>query len=681
MKRLLAALACACLAFSPAGADARAVTFGVTEDMVKRSRPRSTAQLADLGMSENAISVLWNPDVPTALPPDAAAIDEVLRVAAQHGSGSRSRSTSTGRSASRARASPILMAQFATWLQTMARRFPTVKEFIAPNEPNQPRFWRPQFDNACQNIAGAAYARVMATMYDAVKSVNPQIEVAGAALSPRGNDNCLAPNNVSTSPVRFLKYLGDEYRRMKRNRPLMDSFSFHPYPRINTDDPMTGYPGRTSASRTSTGSSRRFTTRSRAPRSRRSRRGSRSASTRWATRRRPRASPATAARRRCRRSTRPTQARYYTQLIRFFACDPAVDSINVFHLVDESDLGGLQSGMVRVDGSRKPSYAAVKEAIAEANAKGCTGKPVRWAPSTAVTGANVEFGLLGRGTLERAALDRGAGDLRRGSLPRAARLNGAGRIAIARSLASAARDRRRPRHDAGHGARVLQDEGPDAGAARPGQLRLRAPPDVLGEPGPDECLRQLAVSRRQRLEDPVRWGEPMVPPMPPSFSARRGCSLCASRAGKLPFGGEIARLPEGGLVRTRCADGERRRTWATPRIRSSSVFDAQRANPPDGHVTTGFRYGAATGTRTPKTAVLGAAHAATVAVSAARPNNHRLGDARPRRRRAACLPERPTQHPPRRAAKEGARGGTLVPPRTLDTNTRSQYRTNTCSRA
>jgi hypothetical protein len=438
MKRLFL-LAAACLAVLAGAVDARAVSFGVTEDMVKVQPAELEAQLADLGMSENAISVLWNPDDPTALPPDATAIDEVIRQASAHHirmSFAIYQNRPVGLSSA---SSPIMMAQFAAWLQTMARRFPSVKEYVAPNEPNQPRFWRPQFDNTCQNIAGAAYARVMATMYDALKSVSAQIEVAGAALSPRGNDNCLAPNNVSTSPVRFLKYLGDEYRRMKRNRPLMDSFSFHPYPRINTDTPMTGYrwPNigvanfdrlkqalhdafdgtaqptveeglkiriHESGHETRTDGVAGYTGREEVP-------------------------PVDEA----------TQARYYGQLIRHFACDPAVDSINFFHLVDESDRGGLQSGLVRVDGTRKPSYDTVRAAIAEARTRGCTGKPVRWAPATTVVGTNVSFGELGRGTPSVRVVAGEQTDFAAGVFRAPGRLTEAGRGAIARSLASTSR--------------------------------------------------------------------------------------------------------------------------------------------------------------------------------------------------------------------------------------------------
>jgi hypothetical protein len=436
--RLVVVLACALfVALSGAAVPARAVSFGVTEDAVKARPHELEAQLADLGMSENAISVLWNPDNPTALPPDAAAIDQVVRVAASHRvriSFAIYQHRPVGLSSA---SSPILMAQFATWLQTMARRFPSVKEYIAPNEPNQPRFWRPQFDNACVNVSGALYARVMATMYDALKSVNPQIEVAGAALSPRGNDNCLAPNNVSTSPVRFIKYLGVEYRRMKRNRPLMDSFSFHPYPRINTDDPMTGYRwpniGVANFDRLKQALHDAFA-------------GTAQPTVEQGLKIRIHESghetetkglAGYVGREEVPPIDEQTQARYYTQLIRYFTCEPAVDSINFFHLIDEHERGGLQSGLLRIDSTRKPSYAAVGAAIAEALARGCTGKPVRWGPSTTVTGTNVEFGALGTGTPSVRVSAEEEIAYSAGLFPAPGGLTDAGRDAIARSLASA----------------------------------------------------------------------------------------------------------------------------------------------------------------------------------------------------------------------------------------------------
>ena len=70
---------------------------------------------------------------------------------------------------------------------------------------------------------------------------DPAIQVVGIGLSPRGNDKPKAKSNVSTSPVRFLRALGAWYRASGRTRPLMDSFSFHPYPNRATDPLDRGY--------------------------------------------------------------------------------------------------------------------------------------------------------------------------------------------------------------------------------------------------------------------------------------------------------------------------------------------------------------------------------------------------------------------------------------------------------
>ena len=71
--------------------------------------------------------------------------------------------------------------------------------------------------------------------------MNPNIDVIGLGLSPRGNDNPTAASNVSTSPVRFIRDLGQAYRTSARNAPIMDELAFHPYPNQPTDGLDSGY--------------------------------------------------------------------------------------------------------------------------------------------------------------------------------------------------------------------------------------------------------------------------------------------------------------------------------------------------------------------------------------------------------------------------------------------------------
>ena len=120
---------------------------------------------------------------------------------------------------------------------TCARSYPQVKQFVVGNEPNQPAFFRPQFVRGRQ-VSAALFGPFLAAGYDALKSVDPTIQVIGVGLSPRGNDRPNARSNISTSPVRFLAALGRWYRRTGRQTPIMDGFSFHPYPNRATD-PLT----------------------------------------------------------------------------------------------------------------------------------------------------------------------------------------------------------------------------------------------------------------------------------------------------------------------------------------------------------------------------------------------------------------------------------------------------------
>jgi hypothetical protein len=62
-------------------------------------------------------------------------------------------------------------------------------------------------------------------------------------------------------------------------------------------------------------------------------------------------------------------------------CQPAVSGFLNFGLLDEDKLGGWQSGLLWRDGSRKPSYAAFKSAIAEVRTQNTDCSKVRGAPT------------------------------------------------------------------------------------------------------------------------------------------------------------------------------------------------------------------------------------------------------------------------------------------------------------
>src|SRR4029079_1860467 len=78
-------------------------------------------------------------------------------------------------------------SQFAAYAAAIVHRAPTVLDLIIGNEPNLNRFWLPQFGPGGENVSAAAYLRLLAATYDAVKATRDDVRVWGGATRPRGD--------------------------------------------------------------------------------------------------------------------------------------------------------------------------------------------------------------------------------------------------------------------------------------------------------------------------------------------------------------------------------------------------------------------------------------------------------------------------------------------------------------
>jgi hypothetical protein len=390
MKQFGVTLAFACAALVLAGPAQSAISVGVADDHpVGRADGGAAffALLNDVGLKEVRLSVLWDASRPLTIA-NQAQIEAVLPMAALRGVNVVFSVTPLR---ARSIAAPGAHAQFVAFLTQVARTFPTVHDIIVGNEPNQPRFWQPQFDAHGRNVSGAAYAGLLASSYDALKAVDPRINVIGAGLAARGNDNPGASGNVSTSPVKFIEAMGAAYRASGRKQPLMDQFAYHPYPRKDTDGLRTGYAwpnaGVTNLDRIKQAVWDAF--RGTAQRTFEQGLRTRIDEVGWQVEVRPGLLPYFG-----RESIRPTteaaQAGIYAALVRYIACDPAVASMLFFGLQDEPDLDRWQAGLMRADGSPRPSYEAVKATLAQTGGR-CVGRMRSWRHSTVVDGAEARF--------------------------------------------------------------------------------------------------------------------------------------------------------------------------------------------------------------------------------------------------------------------------------------------------
>jgi hypothetical protein len=306
---------------------------------------------------------------------------------------------------------PGMQAQFAAFVGLVGQTFPDVKDFVIGNEPNVNRFWQPQYVNG-QDAAAADYEHTLAQSYDALKASRPDSTVWGPAISSRGNDNATAASNPSHSPVWFLEYMGDAYRASGRTTPIFDQFSMHPYPPTQDTDafskkflwPQAGAAdldrikqalwdafngtGQPTVTEQTGGSTTLFAGPQRLPINL-DEAGEQTVVSGHETA--YDGSPENVA-----ALSESQQAINHVELAEIGACDPAVNAVLWFPLIDDTAIAsGFQSGNLSADLVKKQSYDGLKAKIASAQGNcqgGVPGIAQTWAHTTHVIGA---FGIFG----------------------------------------------------------------------------------------------------------------------------------------------------------------------------------------------------------------------------------------------------------------------------------------------
>ena len=376
-----------CLAALALAGGAPAADIGANDDTGKFAVDSGSVffgQMGAIGLKQSVMTTRFVPSDPTTIQ-DGEALDRAIPVAELAGLHvALAVYPYPPREIEDGTATP---AGFATWLTLVAQRYPTVHQYVLMNEPNQPAFLRPQFGPTGKIVSAARAGAFLAAGYDALKAVDPEIEVIGLGLSPRGNDQPTATSNISTSPVRFLAALGAWYRASGRLLPLMDGLSFHPYPDQAIDPLERGYHWPKAG----------FANLDRIKQAM------------WdAFRETPQPTTVNGLRlyldevgwqvdtstltgytgtENVQVTNDATQARVYSELVHDAACDPQIAEVNIFGFYDDGPRdSGFQAALNHVDGTPRASAASVQTAIAE-SANGCGGSSSWWVPAKRVIGA------------------------------------------------------------------------------------------------------------------------------------------------------------------------------------------------------------------------------------------------------------------------------------------------------
>ena len=253
--------------------------------------------------------------------------------------------------------------EFAEYAASIERLVPEIDDFIVGNEPNLNLFWMPQFGAGGVDLAARSYELLLAKTYDALKSVSPDVNVIGGALSPRGQDKPGARRQTH-SPTAFITDLGAAYRATHRRRPIMDMFAIHPYLIPSRLRPTFAHPKTTTIGVADYPKLVKLLTNAFA---RTAQPGATLPivydefgyqSVIPARKRSLYTHLGTAAAKDA--ITEPRQALYYRQAIALAQCQPTVAGMLIFHVADERDANAWQSGVYYADGTPKTSMDGVR---------------------------------------------------------------------------------------------------------------------------------------------------------------------------------------------------------------------------------------------------------------------------------------------------------------------------------
>ncbi len=362
------------------GAASASPHIGFAEDATKYASDGGASLFGEMnaiGATSNRVAVFWNASQPSTIQ-DQPFLDRMIPQAAGHHI--QVVFAIYPQKATMAPLTSDAVNQFCSYAVQVMRRYPYVTKVIIGNEPNQPAFWQPVFNSDGSPASPAAMEAVLANCYDQLKAYNSSIDVIGVGLAARGNDDPTASSNASISPVRWIAALGAAYRASGRTRPLFDEFSWHCYPNVNTDAVETGYAwpntGCVNAARLKLALFDAFNgTQQPVPPGYPGATGPLFPSlmtmideTGWQVD--TSTEPGYTGAENVPTVTESQQAADYADLVALAGCDPSLTDLHIFHEIDEANLVGFQSGVLRVDGSQRASALAIQQQI-RANALGC----------------------------------------------------------------------------------------------------------------------------------------------------------------------------------------------------------------------------------------------------------------------------------------------------------------------
>ena len=378
-RTLLCFAALAAILVVPVAQAGPGMIVGVNDDSPKWNDDAVlTAAAADLGIGAYRVTMGWDGSQESLSSADRFPLDRALGKLV----GQRVILSVFGRPDVAPR-SDAARAAYCAYVGDILTSYPSIRTVGIWNEVNKASFWRPQYEGS-ESVAPREYVKLLAAC-SSLRLSFPDV-VLVSSLSPRGNDNPNAASNVSHSPVKFIAGMGAAVRDLGLEGRIFDHFGQNVYGSSSSERPVRSHPNNTditqgdyvklmaALSTAFRGTSQPvpgtqgvtiwyletgFQTTIESEKQSLYQGAENDAH--------PLAPTRTGSDQGVSNAASPgwDQATQLANAIRLASCQPAVGAFFNFHLADESDLAGWQSGILWADGTPKSSYAAVKAAIAE----------------------------------------------------------------------------------------------------------------------------------------------------------------------------------------------------------------------------------------------------------------------------------------------------------------------------
>jgi hypothetical protein len=392
----------------PAGkAATRSFFVGTDEDSLLWGNSQQTASIArSLGLRAIHITMRWQPGQT-----QVTAVYQRLLDKLQLDTGGLRLVVSVYGKATDAPQTDAARGQYCDFVADLVRRNPEIEDVVIWNDPNDGTFWMPQFDPGGASVAPAQYEALLARCWDEAHAASPDVNVISAAVSKSST----IPGAFTLAwhpPAIWINKLAAAYRASRRTKPIFDTFGYVPHPAASTERPWTTHPGSSAISigdystlvdtlgtafagtgqpLPGQGSTTIWYLAQGYQTTPDPAKASLYSGTETDTAPVPSWSPNEASD--TREGPGLDQAMQLEDAVAVAYCQPDVGAYFNFHLVDETDLAGWQSGVFWADGTPKASYQALHNVTAAVNARSidcaafANGLPPRPAPIQQVLNA------------------------------------------------------------------------------------------------------------------------------------------------------------------------------------------------------------------------------------------------------------------------------------------------------